>query len=65
MITKYYWCDQIKEDRWAWHVTRVGDMKDVYGILLGKPERRDYLEDLGVVGRIHLKWILKKCEVRV
>jgi hypothetical protein len=33
----------------------MGDMRDVYGILLGKPDRRNYLEDLGVDDRLHLK----------
>jgi hypothetical protein len=39
--------------RWARHVARKGQIKNVYNILLGKPER-DHLEDLGVDGKIIL-----------
>jgi hypothetical protein len=46
--------------RWAGHVARVGDVKGAYTILVGKPEGRSYWEDLGVDGRIALRWILGK-----
>jgi hypothetical protein len=29
-------------------------------ILVGKPEGKDHFEDLGVDGRVMLKWIVKK-----
>jgi hypothetical protein len=41
--------------RWmkrAGHVTRMGDKKNAYRILVGKPEGKRPLEDLGVGGRI-------------
>jgi hypothetical protein len=41
------------------HVTSVGDRSGAYRILFGKHERRNYLENLGVNGRIILKCIFK------
>jgi len=38
----------------------MGDRSGVYRILFGKYERRNYLEDLCVNGRIILKFIFKK-----
>jgi hypothetical protein len=35
--------------RWAGHIARMGEMRNAYNILVGKPE------DLGVDGRIILK----------
>jgi len=40
--------------RLAWHVACMGERRDVYRILGGKPEGKSYLEDLGVDGRIIL-----------
>jgi uncharacterized protein Veg len=44
--------------RWAGHVTRMGEGRDVYRVLVGRLEGRRPLEDLGVGGRITLRWIL-------
>jgi hypothetical protein len=46
--------------RWAGHVTRVGDRRGVAGLLCGELRKRDHLEDLGVDGKIIVKWIFKK-----
>jgi hypothetical protein len=35
----------------------MGERKGVYRVLVGKPERRNHLEDTGLDGRIILKWI--------
>jgi hypothetical protein len=43
--------------RWAVHVARMGKR-------CGEPEGRDHLEDLGIDGRIILKWICMKWDVR-
>jgi hypothetical protein len=44
--------------RWAGHVTRTGEGRNVYRVLEGKPEEKDHLEDRGVDGRMGLEWIL-------
>jgi hypothetical protein len=41
--------------RWAGHVAHVGDRKGVYRVGCG-----DHLENVGVDGRIILKWIFMK-----
>jgi hypothetical protein len=33
-------------------------MRNAYSILIGKPEGRHHLKDLGVDGKIILEWIL-------
>ena len=43
--------------RWAGHVTHTGE---VHRVLVGKYKKKDHFEDLGVDGRIVLKWIFKK-----
>ena len=37
-----------------------GDRRDAYRVLVGRTDVRDQLEDLGVDGRIILKWIFEK-----
>jgi hypothetical protein len=44
--------------RWAGHVAQMHDMRN--NILVGKPERKNPFEDLGVDSRIILEWILEK-----
>jgi hypothetical protein len=36
------------------------ELRNAYKILIGNPEGRDHLGELGVDGRIILKWILKE-----
>jgi hypothetical protein len=46
--------------RWERHVARLGEMRNAYKILIGKPEEKADSKDLGVEGRIILEWILRK-----
>jgi hypothetical protein len=46
--------------RWTWHVARMGERRDAYRFLVGKPEGSNHLEDLDVDGNIILKWIFRK-----
>jgi hypothetical protein len=44
--------------RWAGHVARMGRGEVFTGFRLGGPKVRDHWEDLGVGGRITLRWTL-------
>jgi hypothetical protein len=44
--------------RWAGHVARMGRGEVLTGFWLGVPKARDHWEDLGVGGRIKLRWTL-------
>jgi hypothetical protein len=46
--------------KWAGHIVRMEEMKNAYKVLV-----RDHTKDLGVDGRIILKWILQKQNVRL
>jgi hypothetical protein len=46
--------------RWAGHVARMGRGEVFTGFWLGGPKARDHWEDIGVGGRITLRWTLGK-----
>jgi hypothetical protein len=46
--------------RLAGRVALMGAMRNPYNISVGKPERKNHLEDLGIDGKITLGWIIGK-----
>ena len=40
----------------------MGEMRGAYGVLVGKDEGKNHLEDLDIDGRIILRWILRKLD---
>jgi hypothetical protein len=49
------------QGRWdGWGIQHTQNMKNVYKILIIKPQRMDYLEDVGTDRRLMLKQILEK-----
>jgi hypothetical protein len=47
----------MKEDAMGGVCSAHGEMKNEYGILIGKPDGRDHSEDQGIDGIIILKWV--------
>jgi len=45
--------------RWARHVACMGAVRNVYKILVGKPEVKNCSDGLGVDERIILEWFLE------
>ena len=54
------WVIKSRRMVWARHMAQMGEMINEYRILLGKPEGKRPLQDLGVDERMILKWIQKK-----
>jgi len=46
--------------RWPGHVAHIGESRDTYSFWRDNLRKTAPLEDLGVYGRIILKWVLKK-----
>jgi len=46
--------------RWARYIALIGEMSGTYRVLVGKPEKRNHLEDSEVDGNVILKWICRK-----
>jgi len=50
--------------RWAGHVARIGENRGVYRVWCGNLRVRRHLKDPGVDGRIILRWLFIKCDVK-
>jgi hypothetical protein len=50
--------------RWMGHVACMGERRGAYRVLVGKLEGKNHLEDPGADGRIILRWIFRKWDVR-
>jgi hypothetical protein len=46
--------------KWAGHVARLGEGRNVYRVLVGKLEWKVHLKDQGVDGRMESKWTLRR-----
>ena len=46
--------------RWARHVARMAERTGEYRVLVGKPEEKRHLEELGVDGSLVQNWIFEK-----
>jgi hypothetical protein len=44
--------------RWAGHVARMGEGRNMCRVLVGNPEGKNHLKDQGPDGRMVLKWTL-------
>jgi hypothetical protein len=42
----------------------MGERRGAYRALVGKPEEEDLLEDPGIDGKVILKWIFEKWDMR-
>ena len=47
------------------HVERMGEEREMYRVLVGKPEERNHWGDLGVDGWIILGWISRRWNVGI
>jgi len=56
---------KLRRMRWAGHVACMGERRGVYRFWWGNMTERDHLGDSVVDGRIILRWVFRKWDVRV
>ena len=59
------WVVRWRRMRLAGHVARMGQIRGVYRVLVGKAEGKNHWGDPGLDGRITLRWIIRKWDVGV
>jgi hypothetical protein len=60
LLNKYHLGDQIKKTEMGGACSTYGESRGAYRVSVGKPDRRNHLEDPRIEGGIILKWILEK-----
>jgi len=61
LLTEYFWVIKSGIMRCAGHVAYLEEEKrNAYRVLVGKPEGKVPLEDLGIVRNTLLEWILQR-----
>jgi len=50
--------------KWVGHLARMGERRSACRIWWGNLSERDHLQDAGIYGKIILKWIFKKWDVK-
>jgi hypothetical protein len=60
LLTKCFSGDKIKKNGMGGTCSIYGGERGVYRILVGKPEEKDHLEDVGVDRKIMLRWIYRQ-----
>jgi hypothetical protein len=53
-----------RDEQGMWHIWGRGEERSIQG-LVGKPEGKNHLEDLGIDGRIILKMFFRKVDCGV
>jgi hypothetical protein len=56
--------EEIENKEMGWAYCTCGDRRGAYRVWVGRPEGKKDLENLGLDGRIILKWILKSGMVK-
>jgi hypothetical protein len=46
--------------RWMKHILHMGEMRNEYIMLVGRPEGKEPLGDVGIGKRMILEWVLEK-----